>query len=198
MRSLFIVIVAAGTLIGLVNSTAQAGEAETGAKRFVETLSSSMIAVLGAAEIDADEQAQRLRGLLDANVDLERIGRYILGKHWDEATPDQRREYQLLFANYALSLFSQRLVKERLEQIAVVGSDNIARSQALVHTRIQRDRGKTMQWIWRVRRANDGFQAIDLIMNGVSLVKTYRSQIGSLVSNLGIDGLLTMLRIKSI
>ncbi len=199
MRRFLIMFATTATLMGLAQSAAHAGEADTEASRFVESLSHSLVAVLHSAEFDADERAGRLREVLQSKVDLARIGRYVLGEHWDAATPEQRREYQSLFADYALSLVSRTLIEERFRQVAVVGSKPIARSQALVHTRIERDRGEAMQWIWRLRRSsNDRFQAIDLIMNGVSLVRTYRSQIGSVVANLGIDGLIKILRIKSI
>lgn len=197
MRRFFIAVAAAAALVGSLGSIARAGEPEAEATHFVESLSSNMIAVLTAVEIDADERQGRLRNLLGSNVDLGLIGRYILGDYWEDATPDQRREYQSLFSSYALSVFSRTLIGESLEQVAILGSDPMERSQALVHTLIRKARGETMRLSWRVRRADQRFQAIDLIMDGVSLARTYRSQIDSVVSNLGIGGLLKLLRIKA-
>ena len=197
MRRFFLTIAAAMTLAGSLALPAQANEPVSEARRFVESLSTSMIAVLRSDQIGAEERVGRLHALLNANVDLDLIGRYILADHWNDATPDQREEYQSLFARYALSLFSRTLVRQKLEQIAVVGLSDVARSHALVHTRIRKERGETVDWSWRVRHADNRFQAVDLIMNGVSLARSYRSEIGSVVANLGIDGLLALLRIKT-
>lgn len=198
MRSFVIAVVASAAIIGLFSPAAQAAEPAGDARSFVERFGSRVVALVKSSDIGVEEQQKRLQMLLLDNVDFERIGRYILGDHWSESTPEQRSEYQSLFVRYALALFSRTLLKEGVEGFAVVGQDNLkGSSQALVHTSIRNPRGETLKWSWQVDDSNGHFRAVDLVMNGVSLVKTYRAEIGSVVANLGMDGLLKILWIKS-
>lgn len=197
MRRFIIAVVASAALVGLVGSSAQAGEPASGARRFIEQFGSRVVALVKSSDIGAEEQQKQLQVLLLDNVDFERIGRYILGDQWDKSTPEQRSQYQSLFAKYALSLFSRTLLNEGVDGFAVVGLDTLRGSQALVHTRIQKPRGEALQWSWQIRETNGRYRAVDLVMNGVSLVKTYRAEIASVVANLGMDGLLKILWIKS-
>ncbi len=197
------VLIVAAAFQGWLLSSAAAGEPGTEAKRFVETFGSKVIDLLKAPGVDGEEREDRLRHLLYASLDLDGIGRYILGKHWHKATPEQRREYQALFARYALSLFSRKLTAERPERIAVVGLDaNGGRDangelQPVVHTRIEGGEEKALRWSWRLQQADGGYRATDLIMNGVSLAKTYRDEMSSMVGRLGIEGLLKVLWLKA-
>ncbi len=190
------VLIVAAAFQGWILSAA-AAEPGAEARRFVESFGSRVIDLLQAPGVDGDERKDRLRRLLYASLDLERIGRYILGDHWHEATPAQRREYQSLFARYVLSLFSRKLSAERPERIAVVGLDAGGDLQPVVHTRIEGGEGKAQRWSWRLQRADGGYRATDLIMNGVSLAKTYRAEMGAVVGRLGIEGLLKVLWLKA-
>ena len=197
MRKFIIATAAFAAFFVMVSADARASGPETDARRFVEVFGNQVVALIKSPGISANEQQTRLRMLLLANVDFEGISRYILGDHWNESTPEQRRDYQSLFAKYALSLFSRTLLERGVEGFTVVGLDRLKGSEALVHTRIQQPQGKALQWSWQVHESNGRYRAVDLVMNGVSLANTYRAEIGSVVANLGIDGLLKILWIKS-
>ena len=191
------VVIVAAALQGWFLSSAAASEPGSEAKRFVESFGSKVIDLLKAPGVDGEERQDRLRHLLYSSLDLDGIGRYILGEHWHEATPEQQREYQALFARYALSLFSRKLSAEKPERIAVVGLDAAGDPQPVVHTRIEGGKGRSVRWSWRLQQADGGYRATDLIMNGVSLAKTYRAEMGSVVGRLGIEGLLKVLWLKA-
>jgi phospholipid transport system substrate-binding protein len=197
MRRFALLIVAAAALVAGLGSPAGAGEPDCRAKRFVELFGKRMVALVQSPHLAAEERRSRLRDLVLDSVDLERMGRFILGDYWNESSPEQRSEFQSLFTSFALGRFSDKLARERFEGFMVTGEDGLADSQALVHSRIETPQGEPLQWSWQVREADGHYRVVDLIVDGVSLANTYRAEIGSVASSFGVDGLLKILWIKS-
>jgi len=70
----------------------------------------------------------------------------------------------------------------------------VGRQDALVSTRILSE-GPPLAVDWRVRELDDrSLVAIDVIVEGVSLIVTQRSEFGAVIERQGLDGLLAELR----
>ncbi|MFQ6016986.1 MAG: ABC transporter substrate-binding protein, partial [Kiloniellaceae bacterium] len=72
-------------------------EAAADAAEFVRDFSGRAIAVLADEGLSADRREEEFRRLLVAGVDVEVIGRFVLGPHWRKATDEQRAEFRRLF-----------------------------------------------------------------------------------------------------
>ena len=73
----------------------------------------------------------------------------------------------------------------------------VGRNDALVSTQIL-SQGPPLAVDWRVRELDDNsLVAIDVIVEGVSLIVTQRSEFGAVVERQGMDGLLTELRLRA-
>ena len=77
----------------------------------------------------------------------------------------------------------------------MTGAKVVSDKDALVTSRILSDGEPPLQVDWRLRQRNDGgLVTIDLIVEGVSLIVTLRSEFASVIERLGFDGLLAELR----
>ena len=59
---------------------------------FIEGLSGEALAILGAQGSSLERREAELRALLSRSFDFQKIGKFVLGRAWRTATPDQRDE----------------------------------------------------------------------------------------------------------
>ncbi|HEX2477815.1 MAG TPA: ABC transporter substrate-binding protein [Geminicoccaceae bacterium] len=165
------------------------------ARALIEEVSAEVLTILSDQNRADRQKFDALVVLLDEPIDLDLVGRLILGRHWRTADDDQRRQYLELFREYALANLASKLHLYRGQSFEVTGAKVVSDQDALVTSRILSDGEPPLQVDWRLRQQNDGdLVTIDLIVEGVSLIVTLRSEFASVIERLGFDGLLAELR----
>ena len=133
--------------------------------------------------------------LLDGPIDLPLIGRLILGRHWRSASEEQQQEYLELFRAFALDNLATRLHVYDGQDFEVVGAQAVNERDALVQSLVSGAGQQPLKVDWRVRELRDGgLVAIDVIVEGISLIVTQRSEFSAVIERSGMDGLLEELR----
>ncbi len=166
------------------------------AAQFLNTLATETLAVLGNQQISLDAREAKVRELLRRNFDLEKIGRFVLGKAWRKSAPEQRAEYQRLFSEFVLRTYARRLGGYAGESFKIVKTGPLGKRDALVSTEIGRPAGPPLLAGWRIRGGPNGFKILDVIVAGISMIATQRSEFAALVSRQGVDGLIEALRVR--
>lgn len=166
------------------------------AAKFIETLSGETLTVLQAGDSTLEQREAHVREILARSFDLQTIGRFVLGKAWNRASPEQRQEYQAVFAEFILRTYSRRLGGYAGEEFKIVEAKPLGKRDAVVITEISRPSGPPLEAGWRIRSGNNGLRILDLIVEGVSLAVTQRSEFQTVVNSQGVDGLIESLRLK--
>jgi phospholipid transport system substrate-binding protein len=165
------------------------------ATAFVSLTGEKVLAVLRDKSLSQDAKLQRLIEILDGPIDLELVGRLVLGRHWRTATPEQQAEYQRLFRAYALETLASRLNLYSGQTFEIEGAQVANERDTLVRMVILSDERPPLNVEWRLRNRDDGeLVAIDMVVEGVSLIITQRSEFDSVIQRDGMDGLLAELR----
>jgi phospholipid transport system substrate-binding protein len=174
------------------------GAAVAGAERFIASLGERTVAVLGQAGSDQAARARGIAAVLDETVDIERVARYVLGRHWRGASEAQRAEYVRLFRTYVLGSLSQRLGRySGKERFVVTGGREAGEQDSLVSTEVVFADGQPPVKVdWRVREGAGRPAVIDVVVEGVSLIMTHRSDFDAIVSQRGLDSLLEEMRAR--
>ncbi len=194
-RWLMVLVVAA--VAALPASAAPDRTSPQAAASFVDALAKETLAVLRSKDGTLDERESKVRELLRDNFDLRLIGRFVMGKGWKKATREQRAEYQRVFAEYLLRTYSQRLGGYAREEFKIVKSEPLGKRDALVTTEISRPSGPPLLAGWRVRGGADGHHRIlDVVVQGISMVATQRSEFAALIRRAGVEGLIEALRMQ--
>lgn len=191
---LFVVTVVAG-----VTPAAEA-DAALDPKAFIQDLGSEAIEVLSNGGLNADQREREFRRLFVKNFDVPRIGQFVLGRFWRTATESQRREYLQLFQDFVIKAYASRLQQYSGETLTVKDSRSENDGESVVHTIIESPAGGPPTRVdWRVRRDDGGFKIIDVVVEGVSMAITHRSEFASVIQNGGgrVDALLDALRKRS-
>src|ERR1700744_3804010 len=81
--------------------------AATSQEGFISNLGQHAITLLGS-NMPAQQRHAEFAKLFNANFDLDKIGRFVLGRHWNEASPQQQQQYLKLFRKMVISVYTQR------------------------------------------------------------------------------------------
>ncbi len=197
-RTLTIILVSALTLGWVPGGWALGGPARAAetdpteaAAAFIEALGVEVRAI----QATAPPRRAALRELIRGGFDLDLTSQLVLGKFWGRATPKQRTAFKDLFAQYLLNAYARQLDAYRVETLAVVASKRVGENDFLVQTSIVRD-GDTADAVWRVRAQGGAYRIIDVLIDGISLALTQRSEFASVIGREGLDGMLAVLRAR--
>ena len=198
-------LIGAMTLLGAMTSNRTASattrqEREAGA--LIERLVGHILQVIGAGH-HGGSQERRLMAAIESQTDLSLLARMTMGRNWRRASAQQRDVYVDVFGRYLLLSFTSRLRRYAgtdlgtvRDRFAIIGTQPTGRND---HHRFDPRiypalRGASLQVDWRLRSKDDRLFIIDLVVEGVSLLVTQRSEFGSVVERIGIDGLIGELR----
>jgi phospholipid transport system substrate-binding protein len=151
-------------------------------------------------ELDANRDAFRkdpsklnpvIEKYLLPHFDTQYSARLVLGKHWRDASEDQRKRfvdafYQSLLKNYGSALveFTSDRMKFFPSQIDQKGD------AATVRTEIKRSNGTRIPVNYILRKTPDGWKAWDVVIEGISYVKSFREDFGAEIDQKGLDAVI--------
>jgi phospholipid transport system substrate-binding protein len=182
----------------VVRPAAAAGDADPAASAFMQKLGNDAIHELTDPAVPAPERQARFRRLLDEHFDMPAISRFVLGRYWRTADEAQRAEFQKLFEDFIVGSYSARFSEYRGEAFAVVGSNAESGGTVLVHSKIDMPTSEDIRVDWRLRDRGGDYAIVDIIVEGVSMAVTQRSEFASVIqSRGGVDGLIEALRTKN-
>jgi phospholipid transport system substrate-binding protein len=175
--------------------SAQAQVSADAARQMIQNVGVEVLAVLRDPALANQQKFDRLVALLDGPIDLEIIARLILGRHWRSASEAQQAEYLQLFRAFALDNLASRLHVYDGQDFEIVGAQVVNERDAVVATRVTGGGRPPLKVDWRVRERGEGdLVAIDVIVEGISLIVTQRSEFSAVIERRGMDGLLAELR----
>ncbi len=198
-RSLILGCTAVGATVAvpgflLAGVTPQAVE---GASAFIADLAGRAIGILQSSGENIENREAQFRSLLSSGFDMPFIARFVLGKHWRKATPQQRADYQALFTEFLLKSYSRRMGGYAGETFTVTAAKPAGKKDIMVKTRIVQPGGPPIKADWRVRPQNGQYKIIDIMVEGISMAVTQRSEFNAVIRQRGIQGLLQALRART-
>lgn len=200
LRSAFLVLaLGLGTLILPTLSAAAetAATDQSNASKFVQVLGDRAISIIANPSITPQQRGEQFKQILSDSFDLKTIGRFVIGRSWNAATPEQQEEYMKLFQALVVKTYGDRLTLYTGEGFKVLNQRDESEQDVIVNSEITHPDGSTPTVIeWRVRNRNGKLGVIDVVVEGVSLSVTQRQEYSAVIQNNGgqIDGLLTLMR----
>jgi phospholipid transport system substrate-binding protein len=167
------------------------------AGKFVQDLGDRAIKVIADKQMPVDKRNAAFSGILSDSFDLKTIGRFVIGRTWNSATPAQQSEYMELFKALVIKNYGERMSLYTGEGFVVVGLRPESEMDTTVLSEITHPDGSEPTKIdWRVRQKDGKMGVIDVIVEGVSLSVTQRQEYASVIQNSGdgIEGLLKVMR----
>lgn len=166
------------------------------ARATIDKMGKKAISFLRNDDLSLAGKEKKFRKLLHASFDMGTIGRFALGRNWKVATEAQKKEYQRLFENLVVKVYSSRFNDYKGQGFDVVSFRETGKKDITVTSYIVPATGSKIQIDWRVRNKNGQYKVIDVIIEGVSMSVTQRSDFASVIQRGGgnVEVLLAHLR----
>jgi phospholipid transport system substrate-binding protein len=163
-------------------------------EKFIDSLGNRVLELLQDKSIsDAQKEAQ-LRTIFRDNVDTDWIGKFVLGKYWREAKPEQQTRYLSLYRDFLIESYTGRFKEYSGESFRITGSRAEGSDKFVLNTEIVRPKQASVVVDYKVKTVTGGFKVYDIVVEGVSLITTQRSEFTSVVSRSGMDALISALQ----
>jgi phospholipid transport system substrate-binding protein len=183
-------------VLGLLCFAGPRPAAAQDAQSFVNTLGQQAIQVLGP-NVPPAQRVARFRQLFQRDFDLPGIGRFVLGRYWRIATPQEQQEFLSLFQEYIVRAYSTRLGEYGGEPFRVTGSRPNG-DEVVVSSEILRPNGNRIEVDWYLVGGPGRYKITDVYVGGVSMKVTQRDEFASVIQRNGgqVGALLAQLRQK--
>lgn len=142
----------------------------------------------------------RLYGLVNQIVlpqfDFELISRWVLGRYWRDATPEQRNQFTAEFRTLLVRSYAGTLLEYADDPLTFPPSPKPAADakEATVLSELQPKTGSPIRITYSLRLGSDGWKIYDVAVDGVSLVINYRSTFANQIRDSGMEGVIRDLR----
>jgi phospholipid transport system substrate-binding protein len=194
-------------LIGLM-ATLCAAAVPTGAQGMTapDALAKSVTEdVLAVLRTDRDIQSGNTKKVIDLvekkvlpHFNFVRMTQLAVGRHWREASPEQRKllveEFRtLLVQTYAATLTAYRDQTIEIRPLRMQPDE----TDVVVRSLINQSGGKPVTVDYKMQKSDTGWQVYDVVVGDLSLVQSYRGSFNTEVQKGGIDGLVKTLTEKN-
>src|SRR3954469_896744 len=156
----------------------------TSAADFIRSLGQELVGAIDSSDPIA-RRRERMAAILRRKVDIEGVGRFVLGRWWRQASPTEHQEYMRLFEETLVNNLSARLGEYRGVRILLDRAPQRGEDGVLVSTIIGRPNAAPCSLDWRVGEVGGQPKVMDVIAEGTSLRLTQRSEYSSVIQNHG-------------
>jgi phospholipid transport system substrate-binding protein len=182
-------------VLGVAVEIAAAGEAPPGPSEVVETAARSMLQGLEANRAayrkDPSKVGELVEKYLLPHFDIQYSARLVLGKHWRDATPEQRERFATAFYHTLVDNYGSALAEFTSDRLKVFPTKPEADAdRATVRTEVTRDNGDHVPVNYSLRKGDDGWKAWDVTIAGISYVKSFREDYGAAIDQQGLDAVI--------
>jgi phospholipid transport system substrate-binding protein len=137
---------------------------------------------------------------LDAPVrkshDLPKIARIVVGKQWEELSPEQQAKLETVFSQLSISAYAHNFKDYSGESFTFLSEEETGRGGVVIHTDLHIPGEKDVKFDYMMKKKDDGWRIINIIADGVSDLALKRSEYTSVLSKDGFDTLIAKITEK--
>jgi phospholipid transport system substrate-binding protein len=151
-------------------------------------------------DLDADRATYRkdpakLNALVEKHLlpvfDTSYSARLVLGKHWRTASTEQRDRFVKAFYQSMMRNYGTALADFTGDRLKVFPSQTDGKSDnATVRTEVKRSNGQGVPVNYTLHKTPEGWKAWDVVIEGISYVKSFREDFGAEIDQKGLDAVI--------
>lgn len=139
---------------------------------------------------------QKVRKLIATRFNYAEMATRSLGSHWDKLTRKQRQGFVDLFGDLFEISYSQMVLESLPDRQTMYTGESVNRPRAVVNTVIVDERGDRLPVDYQLQCPHGQWELIDVVIDEVSIVRTYRSQFNKVIQTSSFDALVKRMRVK--
>jgi len=176
---------------------ASADEPSAEARVVVATTSEQVIKILRKKETPTEQRLGELQQIAYRCFDFPTIGRLVLARGWAQLSPSQQEEFLADFKRHLSLDYGRRIDAYTDQTVEIVADRPEPNGDATVKTQVHGTNSGLVSVDYRLRKIDGEWRVIDIIVEGVSLVSSYRSQFQEIMASGGPTRVLQVLREKN-
>ncbi len=169
--------------IGISSLKAETNEKQ--AEAFMSEIGEKVITLLTDKSISDQERADQFREILEAKFNVKAIGKFVLGRYWKQASKEEKERFLGLFTDTTVASYATRFKDYTSEKFEITGSRHESDGGVTVLSRIVRTNGQPIPIDWKIFEKNGKFRIYDVILEGISMGITQRSEYASVIQRGG-------------
>lgn len=169
------------------------------AAKFLREISARAETLLVNRTLDTDQRKEVLEDLIASGFDLDAMSRFVLAKHWKNATVSEREEFQSLFRDYIILTVGRHMDSIPRFELEVIAARRLGVNALAVRSNLHFGEDRSTLFIdWRLRRKAGHWRVADIVVQGISFAAVIRSEFVAVIDSNGgeVESLLSELRKK--
>ncbi len=132
------------------------------------------------------------------NFDTPYAAQLVLGPHWRKASEEQRKRFVDAFYKSLLYTYGDAMIDFTADRLRVFPTKVAPTDErATVRTEIKRSNGQKVAVNYSLRKVGGVWKAWDVVIDGISYVKSYREDYGAEVQQNGLDAVIARLEARA-
>lgn len=177
-------------------ATARAGAPS--AEEIVKSTADQVIARLKADREQLDARPEMIYGLVDELIiphfDFTSMSKWVLGQNWRKATAAQQESFTIQFRTLLVRTYAKALLEYSDNEITYLPVQNNPDSNlVVVKTEVAQTGSNKIPINYSMHVQDGEWKVVDVAINGISLVSTYRGSFATEVRTNGLDSLINQL-----
>jgi phospholipid transport system substrate-binding protein len=177
---------------------AQAAPSNAGPQELVENSAKRMLGELdqnrALYQKDPAKLDELVANVLLPNFDTDYAARLVLGQTWRTATPEQKKRFVDAFYHSLLRNYGNALINFTSGNFTVLpykGDPND--TNATVRTEVKKSTGEKVPVNFTLHRTEQGWKAWDVVIEGISYVKSFKTDFAAEIQQKGLDEVIARL-----
>jgi phospholipid transport system substrate-binding protein len=143
-----------------------------------------------------DVQIKIIGKEVDHIFDFNELSRRTLGRDWKKMSAEQQKEFVNLFKQLLQGVYADRLLAYSDQKVIFDKETMLKKGRAEVQSYLETSDGSKIPLFYRLTDKSGSWKVYDIIIEGVSMVKNYRTQFRQILSKNSPDKLIEILRNK--
>ena len=168
-------------------------------KETVEKGVNNLLKTLGDPAFKAQTKDQQIATLgteIEKVFDFTELSKRTLGRDWKKMSAAQQTEFVKLFKELLQGVYADRLLAYSDQKVIFDKEITLKKGRAEVQSYLQTSDGKKIPLFYRLTDKGGSWKVYDVVIEGVSMVKNYRTQFRDILAKDSPDKLLEILRDK--
>ena len=158
----------------------------------VQATAQGMLGDLDKNRAEYKRDPKKVAALVDKylmpHFDAETSARVVLGQFWRTATPEQRQRFIDAFYHSLLTNYGDALAEFTADRLKIYPTRlEPGATSATVRTDVRRRNGDLVSVNYSLRMTPQGWKAWDVVIDGISYVKSYREDFGAQIESQGLE-----------
>lgn len=179
-------------LILLVMSTAVLADDKQEAQQIVKNKLDAVFAVLNQQDIDQQAKKKEVDAIVTPMFDFELMAKLTLGKkYWPDLSEEKRAKYIQLYINRLKTSYLDKLTLYTDEKVVFEPPVQVEKKVQIPTQLVSKERKTSI--LYKLYKSDEAWKVYDLEIQGVSIIRSYRSQFYEILQKGTIDDLLKKL-----